>query len=146
MGETTDTGKTEFICQLALSRTFFGGDVMGDMALTWSAENADKVVPTLQKLIDDGVNFYIVEKSTGLVRTKTTVHVVDGGGSLANNVKDGRVFCKNADIKALIDSGVASVATLEGVTDFKAPKGVKAKTGQEAATNDTVALGQRAGG
>lgn len=146
MGETINTGKTEFICQLALPRTFFGGDVMGDLGLTWSAENVDKVVPTLQKLIDDGVNFYLVEKSTGLVRSKTTVHVVDGGATLGSTVKDGRVFIKNADIKALVDSGIASIATLEGVADFKVPKGAKAKTGQEAATNDTVALGQRTGG
>ena len=146
MGNTVESVNGTFMCRIALPRDFFGGMVEGDLGIEWPAENADRVAEVFQKLIDDGVNFYIVEKVQGTFRSKTTVSPVEGGDTLNEQITGRKVFIKNADIKALVDAGVASIATLEGVADFKAPAGKKAKTGAEAATNDTVALGQRTGG
>ena len=146
MGNTVESVNTTFVTQLALPRDFFGGDIVGDLGIEWSAENADRVEEVFQKLIDvDKVNFYLVEKTKGLIRSKTTVTVVDSEVNLKDQIAGRKVFIKNADIKALIDAGIASVATLEGVADFKPPSGKKA-TAKEAATNDTIALGPRAGG
>lgn len=145
--ETPDVTTETFMCRFALGRDFFGGDVEGDLGIAWTADNADAVAEKFQSMIDNGINFYLVEKTPGgSGRTKTTVTNVVGGDTLKTQLAAGKVFIKNADIKALIEAGVASLATLEGVGDFKVPTGQKAATGAEAATHDTVALGQRQGG
>jgi hypothetical protein len=146
MGNTVDSVNATYTCRMALPREFFGGVPMGDLGIEWPVENIDRVAETFQVLIDKGVNFYLVEKKDGLVRSKTTVTPVSGGDTLKQQIASGKVYIKNADIKPLLDAGIASIATLTGVGDFKAPSGKTAKTGKEAASNDTVALGQRQGG
>lgn len=123
-----------YSCNLAIK------GMPGDLGIEWAADKVTAVAEVFQKLMDQGVRFFVVEK-TGLVRKKTTVRVTASGDETA---AAGRVVIPNEDIANVVNSGLAGLVKFDGINDIKQIR--KAVSGVDAATNDTVAINQPGGG
>jgi hypothetical protein len=134
-----------FYTQFAVGRDFFEGDLYGDLTVSWAETHVDKVAEKLQKMMDEkGVVFFIVGKTTGLLRNKTTVTPVERDKIKEQTGEGRKVWLKNEDLRELVASGICDLADVAGVGDIKGLR--VAASGQEAATNNTVAIKQKEGG
>lgn len=119
----------------------------GDLGIAWEADKTNEVAAKFQVLIDSKeAEFFIVEKKKKLARTKTTARLVKGGTALLAELEGSnrKVYIRNAHIQALINSGITSLVSLEGVDEIVAIR--KCKDGMEAAQNNTIAQSPSGGG
>ncbi len=110
----------------------------GDLKIEWTEATHDEVVKAIQAKMDQGVAFHILDpeskpKSPSLMQIDNI-----------SNVTGREVYVRDADIKNLVESGFASIASFSGVSELKTVG--RAKTAEEAAKTDTVAVPPKKGG
>jgi hypothetical protein len=120
------------------SMTFLSVD-HGDLTIEWDEGNNDAMTSQIQYLMDKGVTFFKIEDQ-GKVRKKL-VGIPIGSAAEAT---DRKVLIKDADIAKIVDSGLADISRIAGVTEIKTTG--RAATAAEAAGTDTVAVKPAKGG
>jgi len=110
----------------------------GDLKIEWTEATHDEVVKAIQAKMDQGVAFYILDPES---KAKTPPIVqIDSTDAATNR----QVYVRDPDIKNLVESGFASIASFAGVAELKTV--ARAKTAEEAAQTDTVAVPPKKGG
>jgi hypothetical protein len=106
----------------------------GDTTLAWTEDRDDEMAALIQKKMDQGVSFFIIEPRMGL-RQKLK--------DSADANKHRMLAIPDADFAAFVGEG-----KIEAVPTPKAPAKTvrRAKTGKEAASAETVNTAPRRGG
>lgn len=104
---------------------------LGDITIGWKAENDAAVLPVIQKMIDNGVVFFIMRKTKQVPVEKIT------------QAADARkVIIPDASLQSLFAGSLLTVTSLlMGETT-----GEIAKTAEQVAENDTIATNPIGGG
>ena len=115
-----------------MSRTFSVLCSLGDISLKWDPENDDKVLPIIQKLLDKQVRFFVLKKKDKLIPVEKVSQTAD--------VR--KVVIPDESLQDLFADGLLTIGGLL----LGEPTGEIAKTPQQVAENDTVAVQPAAGG
>lgn len=119
------------------SMTFL--DESGDVALTWDDDTRDKMIDIIQKKMDAGYIFYVIEQEQGEPIARK-IQITD----IKQLESRSSVVIKEDDIVTLLLGGDAQIA--ESKVGSKITPKRKAKSAVDAAANDTVAIKARRGG
>ncbi len=124
---------------------------MGHMLITWTEEQDADIIASIQKKMDAGYSFFIVEsRAFGLLApTKTEIKNVTKQKKAI--LKTRTVEVKDADFSALVDAGKAGVTEERaGGGEIETVRRLDPKTEPDAAKvaakSDTVAVPPRKGG
>lgn len=118
-----------------MSRTLvlsFGG--FGDVTATWAEENDAIVLPEIQKLIDSGYMFFILEES-GQGDQVTTIEQANAARS---------IVIPNETLEKLHEAGMMSVGGI-ALGEIK-NTGELATTAEQVAASDTLVVPKAQGG
>lgn len=114
---------------------------LGDVTLVWDETADDQIKEVVQRLMDQGVSFFIVEiQAGGLLPPKKTPleKMKDLKGTRAIAVSDD-------DFGKLVAAGVHAIANADTPQGAVATVG-RAKTAEDVAKKDTMAVAPRRGG
>lgn len=111
----------------------------GDIAITWEANDDVRVLSYLQKKMNEGYVFFVVDKKFfRLVNRKKRVTDVNKLG------KERTIYLDDEDAEALVKDQVVTLTQLESGSNLETVR--RAKTAKEAAANTTVGVKPLAGG
>lgn len=105
---------------------------LGDFTLGWEPANDAAILPVIQKMIDNGVRFFIVKKKDKQVPVTKVTQAADSR----------KVTIPNESLQSLFAGGLLSIGSL--LIDTIGPE--IARTAEQVAENDTVATQKVAGG
>ncbi len=124
--------------QVAATRSTSMLNESGDLTFVWTEDDDDKVIPVIQKKMEQGVVFFVVEpRGFGfLPPRKTTLH------KASDATKKRAISVSDEDFSALLNAGTGDLAKPAG--PVKTVR--RAKTAKEAGTAHTVGVQQAKGG
>ena len=112
----------------------------GDLTIEWDEKNHDEAVKLIQAKMDAGVSFFIVDP-TSRKKKKPLMPI-----SAPSDATARKVFVRDADIKHFVESGFASITSFGTTAEMTIATIGKAKTAEQAARTDTVAVQPSTGG
>lgn len=111
----------------------------GDVTIVWTEEDDDRMAEIIQKKMDEGVAFYIVEPRMGGLQAPRKTELAN----VADAMRQRALTVKDEDLAKFVGLGSINVAK----TPAKPVKTVRrAKTAKEAASSESVGVRQMRGG
>lgn len=110
----------------------------GDLKIEWSEDKQQEVINFIQAKMDTGVTFHIIDPESK-AKTPPVLEIEN-----TNQITGRQVYVRDPDIGKLIEGGFASIASFSGMPELKVTG--RAKTAEEAAKQDTVAIAPKRGG
>jgi hypothetical protein len=112
---------------------------LGDVTIVWEEQNDEQMEAMIQKLMDEGVTFFIIEPRFGGLVAPARRKLEDS----AEAKKYRALAVPDAEVAKLIEEGKATALP----TPSKPVKTVRrGKTAKEVAKNESVGVRQRRGG
>jgi hypothetical protein len=111
----------------------------GDLQIEWSDANQAEIVQAFQSLMDQGVTFFI--RAPEGTEDSPAVRAI---GSVDEIAEHKSVFIKDPDIAKIVEAGFARLASFKTTGEIRTIG--TAKTAEEAAAADTVAVQPKKGG
>lgn len=112
----------------------------GDVTVQWETQNNDTVLPNIQKMIDAGIRFFILGKKVPFVEAPQ-IDVTD----ITQIGKKRTIVIPDESLEALHKLGLVTAGQV--VLDSEVENtGTVAKTAEDVAANETVAVKPPSGG